>query len=181
MVGQIPIYHSQKMTGKPPTADTVVLIDDIPVRAPQTSVGMTAYHLDAGYTPLYEFGYGLSYATFEYAAVRASRSEIRMGDRVTISATVKNTGDVVADEVVQLYVRDLVGSVTRPVRELKGFRRVRLQPGEAVDVAFELHTDDFGFYGRDMRRKTEAGEFHAWIGGSSATELRTKFRIVASD
>jgi beta-glucosidase len=83
--------------------------------------------------------------------------------------------------VVQLYVRDLVGSVTRPVRELKGFRRVGLEPGETVTVSFVLRAEDLAFHGRDMRLVTEPGEFHAWIGGSSATELRTAFRFAAND
>ena len=93
--------------------------------------------------------------------------------------TVKNTGRRAGAEVVQLYVRDLVGNVTRPVKELNGFRRVRLEPGEQITVAFELHTDDLAFFGRDNTLITEPGEFHAWIGGSSETELRTEFRIVA--
>ena len=181
MVGQIPIYYSQKRTGKPPSPDTVVLIDDIDAHAPQLSTGMTAYHLDAGYTPLFPFGYGLSYAEFDYQHIRASAREIRPGDTVTISAELTNKGDVAADEVVQLYVRDLVGNVTRPVRELKGFKRLRLEPGQSVKVDFELHTDDLAFAGRDMQLMTEPGEFHAWIGGSSETELRTEFRIIDSD
>lgn len=78
---------------------------------------------------------------------------------------------------MQLYVRDLFGSVTRPVKELKGFRRVRLEPGQTITVDFMLHTDELGFYGRDMQLAVEPGEFHAWIGGSSVTELRTEFRI----
>jgi beta-glucosidase len=84
-------------------------------------------------------------------------------------------------EVVQLYIRDLVGSVTRPVRELKGFRRVNLEPGQAVVVEFDLHTNDLAFYGRDMSVVTEPGLFHAWIGGSSTASLRTEFRLVASE
>ena len=179
MVGQVPIYYSQKHTGKPPSPDTVVLIDDIDARAPQLSTGMTAYHLDAGYTPLFAFGHGLSYATFDYEDIRASAAEIRLGEPITISAELTNTSDIAADEVVQLYVRDLVGNVTRPVKELKGFRRVRLEPGQQITVAFELHTDDLAFFGRDNTLITEPGEFHAWIGGSSETELRTEFRIVA--
>lgn len=181
MVGQVPIYYNQKNTGKPATAETAVLVEDVPVRAPQTSLGNTSYHLDAGYTPLFEFGYGLSYAEFDYANIRASADEIGRGDTVTISADLTNRGDVAADEVAQLYVRDLVGDVTRPVRELKGFQRVRLGPGETVTVGFDLHTDDLAFYGRNMQLMVEAGEFHAWIGGSSATQLRTGFRIVDSD
>ena len=84
-------------------------------------------------------------------------------------------------EIAQLYVRDLVGNVTRPVRELKGFKRVHLDPGQTVSVDFQLHTDDLAFYGRNMQLMTEPGKFHAWIGGSSETDLRTEFRIVDKD
>jgi beta-glucosidase len=179
MVGQVPIYYSQKNTGKPPTPDQVVHIDDIDVQAPQTSLGMTAFHLDAGYRPLFPFGFGLSYAEFQYERIHASAAEIRLGESVTISATVNNRGRVAADEIVQLYVRDLVGSVTRPVKELKGFRRIRLEPGETVTVTFDLHTDELAFHGRDLRLAAEPGEFHAWIGGDSDAALRTTFRVVA--
>jgi beta-glucosidase len=178
MVGQVPIYYNHKNTGKPPTPETTVLIDDIPVGARQTSVGNTAYHLDAGYKPLFSFGHGLSYAAFRYDDIRVSAEEIGRGDTITISADLSNDSDVAAEEVVQLYVRDLVGSVTRPVRELKGFNRVRVEPGQTVTVEFEIHTDDLAFYGRDMKLATEPGEFHTWIGGSSAADLRTEFRIV---
>ena len=181
MVGQIPIYHSQKNTGKPPTPETVVHIDDIDAHAPQTSLGMTAFHLDAGYTPLFPFGFGLSYADFVYEDIRVSAEEIPLGGTITVSAELTNHGDVPADEVAQLYVRDLVGNVTRPVRELKGFRRMRVDAGETVTVSFELHTDDLAFYGRDNTLMVEPGDFHAWIGGSSDTGLRTEFRVVDGD
>jgi len=181
MVGQIPIYYNQKNTGKPPSPDTVVHIDDIDAHAPQLSFGMTAFHLDAGYTPLYAFGHGLSYADFEYRNIEVSASEIGLGDTLIVSAELMNKGDVAAEEVVQLYVRDLVGNVTRPVKELKGFKRVRLEPGRTITVDFQLHTDDLAFFGRNMQRMTEAGQFHVWIGGSSETELRTEFRVVDKD
>ena len=181
MVGQIPIYYNQKNTGKPPSPDTVVHIDDIDAHAPQLSLGMTAFHLDAGYTPLFAFGHGLSYAAFDYSDIKVSKEAIALGETVTVSAKLRNTGDVAAEEVVQLYVRDLVGNVTRPVKELKGFRRVHLEPGETETVAFELHTDDLAFYGRNNRLMTEAGDFHVWIGGSSETGLRSEFRIVSRD
>lgn len=177
MVGQIPIYYNQKNTGKPPSPDTVVHIDDIDGQAPQLSTGMTSFHLDAGFTPLYPFGHGLSYAEFSYRNIRVSAPEIGIGETVTVSAELTNTGLVAATEVVQLYLRDLVGNVTRPVRELKGFQRLRLEPGQTRTVSFGLHTDDLAFFGRDMRPITEPGVFHVWIGGSSATELRTEFRI----
>ena len=181
MVGQIPIYYSQKNSGKPPSWDNVAHIDHIDSRAPQTSLGMSAFHLDTCFTPLFAFGHGLSYANFDYQHIHVSSHEIGLGDTVTISADLTNSGDVAADEVVQLYVRDLVANVTRPVKELKGFRRVRVAPGETITVGFQLHTDELSFYGRDMQLMTEPGEFHAWIGGSSQTELRTVFRIVVNN
>jgi len=181
MVGQVPLYYNHKNTGKPPTPDTVAHIDDIDPMAPQLSLGMTSFHLDAGYLPLFPFGHGLSYASFEYSDIGVSPAEVGLGGTITFAATLTNTGTVAADEVAQLYVRDLVGSVTRPVRELKGFRRVRLRPGEAVRVEFTLHTDELAFYGRDMQLLAEPGDFLAWIGGSSAAELGTAFRVVAAD
>jgi len=129
---------------------------------------------------LFPFGHGLSYTPFEYRNIGVSAPEVRPGETLTISAELANCGDVAADEVAQLYVRDLAGSVTRPVRELKGFRRIRLQPGQVVTVEFRLHTTDLAFYGRDMQLAVEPGDFHAWIGGSSETRLRTEFRIIAS-
>ena len=181
MVGQVPIYYGQKNTGKPPSPEKVVHIDDIDAKAPQTSLGMSAFHLDAGYTPLFPFGFGLSYADFSYDNIRVSHAEVPLGGGLTVSAELTNRGDVAADEVAQLYVRDLVGDVTRPVRELKGFRRLRVEAGETVTVSFELHTDDLAFFGRDNALIVEPGDFHAWIGGSSDTVLKTAFRVVAGD
>jgi beta-glucosidase len=177
MVGQVPIYYAQKHTGKPATPEAAMLIDDIPVRATQTSVGNVSYHLDAGYTPLYPFGHGLSYTTFAYSNIEASAAEVEPGGSVVISADLTNAGEIAATEVVQLYTRDLVGSVTRPVRELKGFQRVHVEPGETVRVSFEVHSDDLAFYGRGKRHAAEPGDFHAWIGGSSEADLQTAFRI----
>ncbi|MDJ0708894.1 MAG: glycoside hydrolase family 3 N-terminal domain-containing protein [Woeseiaceae bacterium] len=177
VVGQIPIYYSQKNGGKPPSKENTVHIDDIDTFAPQTSLGMSAFHLDTCFTPLFPFGHGLSYTQFEYANIRVSAERIRLGDTVMISAELSNRGDVEADEVVQLYTRDLVASITRPVKELKGYRRVRLVPGETQTVSFDIHTDDLSFYGRDGKRRVEAGLFHVWIGGSSDAAQRTEFRI----
>ena len=181
MVGQVPIYYNQKHGGKPPTPETVLHIDDIDARAPQTSLGMTAFHLDAGYTPLFEFGFGLSYARFEYAKLDVSRDAFAIGETLTVSAEVSNTGDVAAEEVVQLYVRDLVGNVTRPVRELKGFQRVQIDPGETVRVEFELDADDLAFYGQQNTLIVEPGEFHVWVGGSSTAQLRGEFRLTSGE
>ena len=177
MVGQVPIYYAHKRTGKPPTAETYLHIDDIPARMPQTSGGFVSSHLDAGYTPQYPFGYGLSYSEFSYSDIRVSAERVPIGEPVTVRATLSITGGREAVEVAQLYVRDLVGNVTRPVRELKGFQRIRLEAGEQREVSFELGSDDFAFYGRDMQLMTEPGEMHVWIGGSSDAELQTAFTL----
>ena len=100
-----------------------------------------------------------------------------MEGTVVVKAIVRNTGNVEADEVAQLYVRDTVASVTRPVRELKGFQRVRLKPGEERELKFELTASDLAFYGRDMRLTTEAGEFHVWIGADSNADLQAAFTL----
>lgn len=180
-VGQIPIYYNQKNSGRPAIGDEVVLIDDIPVRAAQTSFGMTAYHLDAGFKPLFPFGFGLSYAEFAYSNIVTSSREMAVGETLTISAELSNKGSIAATEVVQLYIRDVAASVTRPVRELKGFRRVRVEPGQTVTVSFELRSGDLAFYGRDNRLRTEPGEFQVWIGGDSSAELGTDFRLIGGD
>jgi len=181
MVGQVPIYYAHKNTGKPPSPETVIMMDEIDANADQLSTGMTSYHLDAGYEPLFPFGHGLSYALFIYENIRVSRDAIRVGESVTISADLVNAGERTAVEVAQLYIRDLVGSVTRPVRELKGFRRIELAPGERRTVEFEISSDDLAFYGRNNRLAAEPGEFQAFIGGSSVAELTTGFRLVADD
>jgi beta-glucosidase len=178
MVGQIPIYYSQKLGGKPPSPDNVVFIDDIDTFAPQTSLAMGAFHLDTHYTPLFPFGFGLSYSEFSYANIRVNAYEIPVGGTIRISAELSNRGDREAEEIAQLYTHDVAASITRPARELKGFRRVRLGAGETTTVSFELGSDDLSFFGRDGKRTVEPGLFHAWIGGSSDTEFRTEFRII---
>ncbi|MEM9532362.1 MAG: glycoside hydrolase family 3 N-terminal domain-containing protein [Pseudomonadota bacterium] len=175
MVGQLPIYYAQKNTGKPATPETYVHFDDLPVRGAQAAFGMTSHHLDAGYTPLYPFGFGLSYTEFRYGNIRRSAETFSSGEVLSLQADVTNSGTVEAVEVVQLYVRDLAGNVTRPVRELKGFQRLRLKPGETRTVTFEITPQDLSFYNRRMQRITEPGDFHAWIGGSSTARLKTEF------
>ncbi len=181
VAGQIPIYYNHKNTGRPASPGSVVSIESIESRAPQTSFGMTSFYLDVDPTPLFPFGYGLSYSSFEYADIEVSAPQMDMAGSVTVSASVSNSGPVAAVEVVQLYVRDLVGSTTRPVKELKGFRRVELSPGQSKRVAFVLTADDLAFYGRNQRRAAEPGEFHVWIGGCSTTELRGEFRLRVED
>jgi len=177
MVGQVPIYYAHKNTGRPASPDLFVHIDDIEPRTPQLQTGMSSHHLDAGYEPMYHFGYGLSYTRFEYSQVEVLESEPRLGQSITVRANVKNTGKVEAEEVVQLYLRDLVGSVTRPVRELKGFQRIRLKPGETRQLTFLLKPGAFEFFGQDMKKRSEAGKFNVWVGGDSNAMTGTEFEL----
>ncbi|TRY32159.1 glycosyl hydrolase [Aliiglaciecola sp. M165] len=179
VVGQIPIYYNQKHGGKPATNDNFVHMNNIPQRAEQTSLGMAATHLDTHFTPLFEFGYGLSYTQFEYSGLQLNSHKLNQSGTLTITATLSNVGECAAEEVVQLYVRDLVGSVTRPVKELKQFQRLRVEPKTSTQVEFELNADELAFYARDNRRKTELGRFHLWVGGSSAANLRTEFELIS--
>lgn len=178
VTGQIPIYYAQKNTGKPATPESFIHIDDIAPNLPQLSVGNTSFHLDVAYTPLFPFGHGLSYTSFEYANIRAGTAAINRHQAIDISADVTNTGGREAIEVVQLYLRDPAASLTRPVKELKGFARVRLAPGERQTVTFTLTAADLAFHGRDMRLRAEPGAFQVWIGGSSDTQLSTRFELV---
>lgn len=176
-VGQIPIYYNHPNTGRPPLAETFVGIDDIPIGAWQSSLGNTSHYLDLGYRPQYPFGYGLSYTTFAYGDLRVSPETIALGESLEVSAEVTNIGRRAGTAVVQLYVHDRVGDVTRPVRELKGFQRVTLSPGETRRVNFTLATDDLAFTNQEMRRVTEAGEYDVWIGGHSQAELHGEFVV----
>ncbi|GAA0858613.1 beta-glucosidase BglX [Aliiglaciecola litoralis] len=177
-VGQIPIYYNQKHSGKPPTEAQCIYIDDIPQRSPQTSLGMAATHLDTHFSPLFEFGFGLSYSEFRYSELQLNQRQILPTDSLTLSFLLKNHGQYDAEEVVQVYIRDLVGSVTRPVKELKRFRRIKLAAGEQQQVTFTLTADDLAFYNRQMKLQSEAGHFHIWVGGSSACTLKQEFELL---
>ena len=175
MVGQEPLYYNHKNTGRP--ASGMVLIDDIPLEASQTSTGCTSYYLDAGDGPAFPFGYGLSYTTFEYGDVRLSDDSMGKDGKIEAACTVKNTGSVAASETVQLYVRDLVGSLVRPVKELKGFEKIYLQPGESREVKFTLNASDLAFWTSAKEKIVEPGEFDLWISGDSASGTPVKFNV----
>lgn len=177
MVGQIPIYYNQRNSGKPATYDSFTHIDDIAPRAGQTSVGNTSFHLDAGFEPLYPFGFGLSYGHFIYHNIWLSEGIIELGGSIEIYAQLTNSGRYDSIEIAQLYIRDLVGNVTRPIKELKGFQRVHLNVGETKTITFHIHTDDLAFYNREMELVTEPGQFEVWVGGNSNAELRTSFYV----
>lgn len=174
-VGQAPLYYSHNMTGRPYTGQT--LIDDIPLEAGQTSLGNTSYYLDYGAYPLFPFGYGLSYTSFEYSGIATDRAEYGMDDTIEVSFTLANTGKYDGEEVVQVYVRDLVGSVTRPVKELKHFERVFLKAGESRQLTVSIPTEELAFYGLDMVKKVEPGDFQLWVAGDSASGKPVSFKV----
>lgn len=176
-VGQIPIYYGQKASGKPVNEHNFVNIQDIPVRAAQTSLGMAASHLDTHYTPQYPFGFGLSYSQFIYTDLKLSANCISMSDTLKVVAQLQNTSAVDGVEIVQLYIHDHVGSITRPAKELKGFQRIALKAGESKMITFELRSDDLAFYGRDRTFRAEAGQFTVWVGASSAAGLSANFEL----
>ncbi|MHC4364438.1 MAG: beta-glucosidase BglX [Planctomycetota bacterium] len=163
-VGQIPVYYNHKNTGRPP----------------KEGGGNTAKYIDVHWAPLFAFGYGLSYTTFEYSNLKVSPSKIAIGQLITVSAEVKNTGSRSGEEIVQLYIRDLVASVTRPVKELKGFKKILLEPGEKRTVSFVLTPDHLAFYDINMNHTVEPGRFAVWVGPSSAEGLEGKFEVAAA-
>jgi beta-glucosidase len=157
---QSPLYYNHKRTGRPPTDQKY-----------------TSKYLDVPWTPLYPFGYGLSYTQFRLSNLQLSAQTIRPGGQLTATVEVENTGRRAGDEVVQLYIRDVVSSVTRPVRELKGFERVTLKPGERRRVQFKLTPAELGFYNRDLRFVVEPGAFKVFAGTSSADGLEANFTV----
>lgn len=178
MSGQVPIYYAQHKTGRPANP-TEMLIDEIPVEAGQTSVGCRSFYLDAGNSPLFPFGYGLSYTTFEYSNLSLASDKLTAQDTLSISFTLKNTGKYDGTEVVQLYVQDKVGSVTRPVKELKRFQRVTLKAGESTQLSLSLPVSELAFWGYDMNYTVEPGAFTLWVGTNSAEGLTKDFSVSA--
>lgn len=161
-IGQVPIFYYAKNTGRP------IYLPDPKYKSK---------YLDCPNDPLYPFGYGLSYTDFEYSDISLSSLEMRPGDTLTASVTVTNAGKLAGEEVVQLYIRDLVGSVTRPVKQLKGFEKISLAPGESREVTFEITNDMLSFYRQDMSFGSEPGDFLVFIGGSSATDANARFTL----
>lgn len=177
VVGQIPVYYAHNNTGRPASKQEI-LLDDIPLEAGQTSLGCTSYYLDAGFEPLFPFGYGLSYTTFRYSEPKLSATELKPGDVLTVTFDLENTGRYEGTEIAQLYVQDKVGSVTRPVKELKRFTRVSLKPGEKKTVTFELPMEELAFWNIDMKRVVEPGDFNLWVAPDSQSGTPVAFKVV---
>ena len=175
-VGQAPMYYNHNMTGRPYSGE--LLMKDIPLEAGQTSLGNTSYYLDYGAYPLFPFGYGLSYTTFEYSEIGLDKDTYSADDIITVSFRLTNTGNVEGTEVAQVYVRDMVGSIARPVKELKHFQRVTLAPGESQGILVSLPVKDLAFYGLDGRCKVEPGDFQLWVAGDSASGEPVGFEVL---
>jgi beta-glucosidase len=152
-VGQIPLYYNHKNTGRPLTG--------------QWFSKFQSNYIDVSNEPLYPFGYGLSYTQFEYGDIQLSSKQLKGNQKLTVTVQVKNTGVVTGKEVVQLYIRDMVGSITRPVQELKGFNKIELAPGESKNVSFEITPETLKFYNSDLKFDWESGDFQIMVGGNS--------------
>lgn len=161
-LGQVPIYYNMKNTGRPFSA---------------ANPEYTTHYLDVENSPLYPFGYGLSYTQFEYSNLTLNTKKLTGNGKLLASIKLTNTGNYAGRETVQLYIRDLVGSITRPVKELKAFQQIDLQPGESKVVQFEVTAKDVAFYNRKLELVAEAGDFSLFIGGDSATLSETDFSL----
>jgi beta-glucosidase len=164
--GQIPLYYNKKNTGRPNNTHEYK--------------PFTSSYIDIDSTPLFTFGFGLSYTTFTYSVFKLSKKSITYGETISASVVLKNEGTYIADEVTMLFVRDLVGSYTRPVKELKGFKRTSLKPGEFTTLTFVLSTDDLCFWTKKQEWKAEPGKFQVWIGGSANATLTGEFDVTAA-
>jgi beta-glucosidase len=176
-VGQIPLYYNHVNTGRPPREYDFARDNQIDDEI-DSEQGFNSNYLDVSPYPYYPFGYGLSYAKFDYGDVELSTHKLRAGQTLAVRAPVKNTSGIAADEVVQLYVRDLMGSLTRPIRELKAFRRVHLKPGEEQVIEFALPADSLAFYNNNERRALEPGKFQVFVGDSSLAPLGGEFEVI---
>jgi len=163
-LGQVPIYYNMKNTGRP--------------HVPNGEY--TSHYLDVPNTPLYPFGYGLSYSQFSYSDIELDKTVMSASDVLTASVTVTNTGDYDGKETVQLYVRDLVGSITRPVKELKGFTQIEIKKGESQRVTFKITAHHLAFYRQDLTFGAEAGDFTLFIGGDSVNVKEAAFQLTES-
>jgi beta-glucosidase len=168
-VGQVPIYYSHKNTGRP--------LSDEKTKKGEFEKFKSNY-LDVANTPLYPFGYGLSYTTFNYSNMKLSSSKMNASANIVVSVDVTNSGNYDGKEVVQLYIRDLVGSVTRPVKELKGFEKVMIKKGETKTVSFTITAEELKFYDFNLDYVAEAGQFEVFIGSNSDTSLKANFELV---
>ena len=150
--GQLPYFYNHKNTGRPANKNNFVPIDKIPIGAWQSSLGNNSHYLDAGFTPQYPFGYGMSYTEFKYDNLKVSKDTINFKEEIIVTASITNVGKRDGKEVVQLYVQDVVGSITRPVKELKGFQHIKLKSGETKKISFSLSSNDLEFVNHNLKK-----------------------------
>lgn len=162
-VGQLPIYYNYKNTGRPTMNEPGSVF--------------WSHFTDELNTPLFPFGYGLSYSKFEYSNLKLSKNSFTKGGNLTVTVTVKNTGKYTGKEVVQMYIRDLVGSLTRPVKELKGFEMIELKPGSQKDVTFIIDENTIAFYNANQKWEAEKGDFKVFVGTNSSETLESDFKF----
>lgn len=175
--GQLPYYYNHKNTGRPANKKDYVEMYDIPIGAWQSSLGNDSHYLDIGYTPQFPFGYGLGYTNFRYDKIEISKDTIGFDEDLIVKVAVTNTGKRAGKEIVQLYIQDVVGSITRPVKELKGFEHITLKVGETKEVSFKLSSQKLKFTNNEMIHAAEEGDFNIWIGPNSATGLKSSFYL----
>ena len=175
--GQLPYFYNHKNTGRPADSTNFVHINDIAIEAWQSSLGNNSHYLDVGFTPHFPFGYGLGYTSFKYENIQISKDTISSNEQLTITAKITNTGKNEGHETVQLYVQDIFGSITRPVKELKGFEHIQLKSGEQKEVTFTITTNDLKFVNHKLINDFEEGDFNIWIGPNSASGLKTSFYL----
>ncbi len=175
VAGQLPLFYNHKNTGRPASYKEFVHIDSIPIGAWQSSLGNTSHYLDAGFTPHFPFGYGLGYTKFKYTNLKLSSDKISKDQNIKVTVDIENTGKRSGEELVQLYVQDVVGSITRPVKELKGFERITLQSGEKRTVSFEINLEDLKYYNSELTYDVEKGDFNVWIGKNASEGLKASF------
>jgi beta-glucosidase len=161
-LGQVPLFYNHKNTGRP---------------SAENSPKFQSNYLDVPNSPLFPFGYGLSYTTFSYSDITLDKKEMRSGDKINASVTVTNTGNFDGEEVVQLYIRDIVGSITRPLKELKGFQKIFLKKGESRKVNFTITANDLKFYNYNLQWVAEPGDFEVMIGTDSERVAKASFRL----
>ena len=174
--GQCPIYYNHPSTGRPATGKEIGL-DGIPEEAGNTFLGCTSYYLDAGYEPLYPFGYGLSYTDFDYSDLKLDSADYPLDGTVRASFTLTNKGNCRATEVAQLYTSDVVASVTPAVTALRRFERVTLAPGESRRMEMSFPVSELAFVGSDLEKRVEPGEFILRVGTDSRAPLSTRFTV----
>ncbi|WP_430412111.1 glycoside hydrolase family 3 N-terminal domain-containing protein [Kordia sp.] len=175
--GQLPYFYNHKNTGRPAEADQFTQMDSIPIGVWQSSLGNDSHYLDIGYTPHFPFGYGLSYTEFKYENVAVSNDTINFNKELTITASITNTGKRDGTELVQLYVQDVVGSITRPIRELKRFEHIHLKSGETKEVTFKISSEDLKFVNHKLIDAAEEGKFNVWVGPNAAQGLESSFYL----